>query len=470
MSQFCMKCGKENKDNAAFCFKCGAPLASYVKAQKESKQETETTLSRATYANENNEPNANSQNRGSSDLGYDRPIVKKSRKKLFIGLAGAAVVAIIVLAVMLSNSAKTISLKDYVQLNYSGPNGYATVSATIDNTRLREDAFIALGYNAKDINNGNIYASHPNAVYDQRIVEDLIYYTSITTDQEKRYSNGDEIEASVKYYGSMATDKLIIEDGEVKEKVQGLEEAVSLDLFKGVNISFSGIMPEGKATVECDNDYSKFGISYEPNKSSGLSNGDTITLRAIYDEQLLLDEGYVVEEGEKEYKVEGLSKYITELKEIPLELENKMLSELDDFVMSMYADDEGRTIKNYQLLGYYLLTPKKQTVKDSWNNQLYIVYKADINQIGKDYEEDVTAYKYIRYKDLMLYADGTGYVDLLDYTNPVVPGIWYFGDEDYYFESANGEEYAGFKDLNSLENQCIIAQKNSWNVETSIKG
>ena len=71
-------------------------------------------------------------------------------------------------------------------------------------------------------------------------------------------------------------------------------------------------------------------------------------------------------------------------------------------------------------------------------------------------EETVTAYKYLKFQDAMLYSDGTAYVDLINYDVPQCG--WLVFDEES-FETEKGTEYAGYSSLKLMYNSLCAARK-----------
>ena len=144
--------------------------------------------------------------------------------------------------------------------------------------------------------------------------------------------------------------------------------------------------------------------------------------------------------------------------------------ELDDFVQSMYATNDEKSINSYEFLGYYLLVNKNQNSYHN-NNFLYVIYKADINYTysgssssKKGESENVTAYKYIVFSNVEVLADGTVYVDLTNYDNPTVDN-WGWGTG---FKSPLGYYYAGYKSLDQLYNDVVTANLKDYTYDSTV--
>lgn len=202
--------------------------------------------------------------------------------------------------------------------------------------------------------------------------------------------------------------------------------------------------------------------SSSADRRDGLEPGDVVTIK-LSEEDIPYNcinlYGGLPTRTEMEYTVGQMDRLITEVKDIPVDLDANMKSQLKDFVTSTYANDQEKSLKNYEVLGYYILTPKSGEMK----NQVYLVYKASIHTENKKGAEDVTAYKYILFRNAIAYKDGTGYVDLLKYAYPT--GSW-LGNGQCFTTSLN--EYTGFQNLNLLYNQCVASQLEGWTVDTNI--
>ena len=124
------------------------------------------------------------------------------------------------------------------------------------------------------------------------------------------------------------TTQSFTEDPAVQNTVEELSEVEYVDIFKDVDLQFSGI--SGKATAELSLTGSgdilnacKFTI--EPN--NGLQNGDTVTV-TIENTDSLLDEFHTLPEAEsKTFTVSGLEYYAT-AEDIPMDVVQEIASQL----------------------------------------------------------------------------------------------------------------------------------------------
>ena len=435
---FCEKCGSKIEDDSLFCSVCG--------------ERVNRTEKKADSADDGIKSD------NSAEPAAVQIAPAKNRKKIaVIAVAAAAVIAIAVaLIFIINNISKTIDLNKYVEVEFSGYDGYGKASAHLDTDRIYKD------YEKK---------------FDNLLYGGLEFVIYGKLDNQNHLSNGDTVtyvwsanESDIKSYEQLLDIRLVYSDIELM--VSGLEDTsnlVQLDPFDKLNIDISGV--SGHGTMKLTNNNTVQGLYFTSDNNSKLSNGDVVTINVSYNEDAMVTNGYRVTATEKKITVDALDEYVTSLSQLPKELKNDILSELDRFVTEMYLDDDTKSLTDYAVLGYYMLTPKGEESISYWDpvyNQLYIVYKANIHTVGSDFEENCTAYKYIKYTDIIQHADGTVYVDISEYTNPVKGGMFYYGDDEYYFQSANKVYYAGFTSLDLLEEGCIYSQQDDWDIERDI--
>ena len=178
--------------------------------------------------------------------------------------------------------AGTIDMSDYIDLTYTGFNGYASVEANIDTTAL-----------AKTIN-------------DETLTSQIVNRTEFEIENNGNLSNGDEIKITI------TTDEDWLEENGYKLKsleislgeVENLSEATVLDAFTDISVTVSGMSPNLKAAVtnNSSNEFLKT-VRYTLSKSTGISNGETITITANYDEEDAIEQGFVLESDTYEYTV-----------------------------------------------------------------------------------------------------------------------------------------------------------------------
>ncbi len=173
------------------------------------------------------------------------------------------------------------------------------------------------------------------------------------------------------------------------------------DPFTDVNVKFSGMSGEGKAEVRISNrstaeyaDTTRFEVAPE----TGLSNGDTVTVKAK------APIGWRFEPSEKQFTVEGLTAWVLStdqltgdnLASIHANTERLIKEDWKDIVSSSLAKD--MTCAPYRM--YLFISDKERGYE---HNVLYDTYKVNVTR--KD-GSVFTSYEACRYTDLIIPADG----------------------------------------------------------------
>ena len=314
-----------------------------------------------------------------------------------------AVIGITVLLVLLLGSSKTtIDLNERTHITLTGFNGEGVLSASMDT----DDAYTAF-FETVDV--------------------EFSKSTNLT--------NGDEVTITYTY------DKKVAKEYKIKVKVADMHYTVGNlvdakpvsknELFDGVDVSFEGIAPMVEATLVTNkNEFSDI-VSYEIiGDQQYYDEGDTVKVRAIFDEEELAEKDYVAEVPSeqciKEYVVEDVDRYVTDIDEIT----DEMMASLKKEALSLFTDANEygmRIFCDAGLVPVYI--DKKTTFK--WNSPNYIssylnVLKDEsfgktgthVNDIKLCYESVISqadgkackAEVVVRYENIIIRADGT--VDL----------------------------------------------------------
>ena len=266
-----------------------------------------------------------------------KPVLEKAKtlpKAVFIG-AGAGLVALIVLICVLAAGSRTINLDKYLTIETSGYNGYGEATATIDWARMEKECSKKISFSQKAKNNALVRTfSTPFYVFRECV--------GVKLDKYKDLSNGDEIN----YTWSISSEMELYLNCKVKyttdgkKKVSDLTEVETFDAFADLQIEFTGSAPAGRAELKYSGDMlSSYDFSMD--KSSGLSNGDviTVTLDDYVQSNCLSKYGKVPAEKSKEYTVSGLSEYVGAFKDLPEDFITKVKSEAEDTISAYCAND-----------------------------------------------------------------------------------------------------------------------------------
>lgn len=384
--------------------------------------------------------------------------MKKSMKMMMTAVLTAA------MCVSLTGCGeKSFNVTDTMEVRFDGYNGYGV--CVLEN----EYAWVA------DVNDwyGKSINDAQRAGNEAKLMDTVAY---VITPSEG-LSNGDSVTIKANIGSAAEEFAFQLEGEEITVTVEGLEEVEMFDPFEDVTVSFEGIAPNGKVNVQLGE--SSGDVKYQVSQESGLSNGDVITVTLepkggmnAYAERY----GRAFSTTEKTYTVEGLTSYAATLDSIPEDMMPKLQKQAEDSIQATAASwAEGNSIKEATLLGYYFLNAKEGfSVKPQ--NELYLVYEITANvtglKRGGDGETMETAeetyYTYCRFSDLMLLPDGTCSVDLSAgelCSNRIESDYGYYD----FWVGASFYQYNGFKDLDSMFNQCVTTKTESYQYESTVQ-
>lgn len=406
----CRKCKREIPDDSIFCPECGA------------NQET---------AENSVKLNTNS----------------GSRKKFAAVLGGLLGIVLIVVAAVLMIK-PTINLNDYLTVSFEGYDTVGRAVAEFDEERFRD-------------------------AYKGELPEEFVSdYVDWEFDRDRDLSNGDSVQLTwncrdeevLSRYGY----KMKYED--IPCTVSGLSEIGSFDPFKGIEVVFEGISPEGTAEISGNpTEAAAKDLKYELDKNEKLKNGDTVTVSVTArgedpSDYCIRNYGVMPDAVTKTYTVDGLDQYVKSLSEISgeslLQMQNQAQDVFNAYVASDFGD--GEKVTEFTYMGNYLLTAKDETYYDQ--NALYLVYKVLLDQTSEDgevfYSSTNELYWFIEYDNLLVNADGEVSVNITDYHTPE-NRVEFYPDENnnsfywwYYGYAALEELYEDVVTINSGEYSC----------------
>lgn len=362
---FCKKCGAENDNGAKFCKSCGAPL--------DSNGDDHRVESSSSSSSENQDKTPLSANATISNFAEKS---KKLSKKALIGICGA-VVAIIAIIVIASNAGKTINLNDYVTVEATGYDGYGTASISIDWDAIEKKYGKKIAYTSASKKALGDFSSLMTPL------DTLEASVSVQLDQDRNLSNGDTINYSwsvVDDISKVIKCKLKYKDGTYT--VSELEKLDTFDAFADVEVTFSGISPNGEAAITYNgSDLSSY--DFRCDKTSGLKNDDKITVSLsntdMEDYATIL--GKIPAATSKIYTVSGLQEYVTSYADITDTFIENTKKEAEDTIYSYAASHFSKTsaLNNLEYAGYIYNCLKDDRGLNSVHNALYLIYKGDVS-------------------------------------------------------------------------------------------
>lgn len=526
---FCANCGTSNDDTAKFCKGCGQPLVNpdmqntvvgdigknlFNTPNDFSGVNTPDNLNEVNSFNGFNTPNSmngmnnsgdfNSSNAVNNQFGYNmsnggnpvngygmpnganmpngynmQPPYGQANSGAFVvflkavpakiwAILGAALAVLIIIIVLIVNASNTINLNKYVDIKAEGYDGFGRVYGSINWEEFNAKYKNKIKYSSRVRKEDGEMLRY---VDPSDIISDYIH---VEIKSEGNISNGTEIEYSIivdEGISEVITNKLKYTDG--KYKVSGLEEVGKFDAFADVTVEFTGIAPNGYASINyLGSDLSYY--DFDLDKRDGLKNGDVVKVTISEDklEYYAQSLGKIPEILEKEYVVEGLESYLSKLDEIDDVAMSSMQQQASDVYNAYVAQnwDESSKLVNLTYIGNYLLT-----IKDinSWgtNNILFLVYKAQVrntyvNDSGDKYDKINDIYWYIKYENLMV-VDGKTNVNVTSYSTPYDSFVIDSGVDNGWWGTANWRYY-GYATLDELYRVVVTSNIDSYNHEDNV--
>ena len=518
----CNVCGAENPDGSGYCVMCGSNL-SPVSPQVNPSNYAQSNVSNNTagqmsqqpdnysgnnsgsyqsnnYQNNNygnntynyrenhsgyyeNNPNQNIERTQSGTESLNSKVEKHS-KKIVTGVIIAVAISVAVIlmiagaAFFLLTKKTTVDLEDYVNVTYDGYDTRGTAVYTVNRYEFLDkyEKKIKLTHAGKKqlkMEHGSYYKDFMKYTTPAEIFYDRYVYGHLSKNTE--LSNGDTVTFrwDMNEEDAKKMFKINLKCEDIDFEVEGLTEIGRFDPFDGVEVMFSGIAPNGKATLSVNNNYIG-SFSYDLDKDSNLSNGDEVTVKILkiygdLEEYCIENYGAIPEETEKTYEVTGLSEYIKDTSEIPEDIYNKMNTQLQDTFNAHVASswDPEEKINDFKFIGNYFVK-LKDGLKETPNNYLYFVYKVTYSN---DEVDGFVYYWYGYYKDIMILSDGTCTVDLSDYTVSEASYGWLVGGSGDYLKPQEGDSHyvAGYADLETFFNKQIVSKVDKYEYTNNIQ-
>ena len=209
---------------------------------------------------------------------------KKGSKK-FIIIAILVVIAAVAGGVFyFLNAPKKMNINDYVTVEFTGYDSMGTATVTFDNDEFLYDFSQNAKLDSKIQREADkLGLTDTQDIFKEGLFADLDLQSRITYELNTStdLSNGDEVVLSwsidedyiAEHYG------IKLEADAQELSVVGLEDVVTFNPFDDLKVTFSGNDGEGVVELEITSDDDIYeGITFRADTSSGLSNGDKITV------------------------------------------------------------------------------------------------------------------------------------------------------------------------------------------------
>lgn len=315
---------------------------------------------------------------------------------------------------------KTINLDNYVDVTFSGYNGYGVATVTLDVDAINED------YGDKiTVNADSWYYTDDSTVGE--VINDWV---GLSASNNSNLSNGDTVTLNWDVSSSYIEQYIDCElkYNEKEYVVEGLEDIETVDVFEGISVTYSGYSPVGSVKIS-GNDYSSHGTF--ACADTYLANGDEITVTYEYntfggEKSFISEFGAIPESFEKTYVVSGLDSYVDSFADLSDENIGILETEALDQVEAKFQKDAivtlgfelfssytayGRRGSDYTLENVYYLKAKEPSYASTYGGYysgVVFVYSVSFECGIKsgNYPYQGRAYYAVAFKNLVLEESG----------------------------------------------------------------
>lgn len=269
---------------------------------------------------------------------------------------------------------------DYIQITYTGANGYAQVDCRVEEEKL----YRALAGNEKNMEKLTALCRLAESLRAEVDAQDI--------------QNGDHLTVQVTYDADAAKAAgITVTKNSYKVRASGIGSGTRIDLFSQIEVVFAGISPEAYVVINnrWEDEYLR-GLSFSADKSGGIRVGDTVTVSCGADAQELARHGYIAETFSASYAADRLSSYVSGVQQLDPVVLKTISDEAAAVIAAQTVDTTFRmlyratgdssylhtvnseTAGNIELLEQFFLT-RKNASEGSNENYLYLIYRADIS-------------------------------------------------------------------------------------------
>ncbi|MCD8134172.1 MAG: YARHG domain-containing protein [Clostridiales bacterium] len=390
---FCAECGERMSGNSRFCPKCGAAVPTHVQTMNE-------------------------------ELNNDNTAIRSSRIRIILPII--VIVAAALVFLFAYTRTVRINLNKYFTIEYDGYDGYGSVDIDFDYESFYDDYKDKIELKKSLPAELWFYYGDSPAESLYYILYDYDFDVDWGVSVNGLLSNGDQYTVSWNLEADVIEEYFNVKLRHLDNiyTVKGLEEVETVDVFEDVELTCTGASPsiDAEVTINSANEaIASLSVSgFQLSKSSGLRNGDTVTV-SISDSaasSMAGKYGIVPKEQEKEYTIEGMDEYIVQLADLPDSLLSSIRDTAEEKIQES-ADDsykDGCGIADLNYAGSVLFYDEQDGVTDfsSYDTELYVVYQVSVHekQSDSDQSNDYCYYTYLEFSSPALAADGSGSIDL----------------------------------------------------------
>ena len=222
-----------------------------------------------------------------------------------------------------------------------------------------------------------------------------------------------------------------------------------IDPFNKISIEYSGVSGAGTARISDINNSTVRTIPMTVPELTGLSNGDTFTIKYEGNSAKDYNKEYFLTETEKTYTVEGLDEFVTDITDVGEEdlqilkdhaVEAAKFTCKDDDFNYPYDEDSFEVYKVYTMVK-----------KDLTEQQAVFIVSFNYDEEG----ETKTGYYIAKFEDIRKLSSGEYKIDFEAYK-------FFWGRDSYSFEGFNLS--SGHASWDSVYTDVYLNNKAEWNI------
>ncbi|MCR5340305.1 MAG: zinc ribbon domain-containing protein [Saccharofermentans sp.] len=478
---FCNKCGSQLADNATFCGNCGTPVsaapapaeAAPVPAAPAEAAPVEAAAVEAAPAAEAAPVEAAPAPAAEATTVEGAPAApvapapaaaqpaapaaqgqkKKWLMPLIIGGSAlfVVIIAVTILVIFLVNRDIKVDLNEFASFEYVGYDSVGEAQFKFDYDKFNEKYEKKLRFTKAG---KLLYGDMEPCEAFERLMSNYAKNGRVV---ERDLKNGDTVTFTWRESLILLLTesfKVQIDNDKLEGTVQGLSIASTVDIFKDVELVYRGTAPNVSVSIDAGNN--PYGLRFRADKTSGLSNGDVITVTtsrgANLKKYLLENYGVLPEAESKTYTVSGIAAMAMKPEDISSDMMSKIQAQADATNDARLARDithDDEKLVSSECIGYYFLTAKRGN-----SNQIIFVYRNVVHNTHtynkKTYSKDNVFFSFCYINNITVLPDGSSSVDL--------DSMSMYTSRNVSFKSTVGYQtwyYYGFLDMDSLKNQAI---------------
>lgn len=350
-----------------------------------------------------------------------------------------------------------IDLSNYINVTFTGEDGKASPSASLDKDRLLAEFGNQIVYKKKD---------RKSDQYDtaaKQFVDELEQTTSFNFSKDNNLSNGEEITVVANISDQSLLDSYnVLFTSTIKPViVDNLNLEESVDPFNYIKVEYEGESPNISLKTSLTEDAPDYmsEIKINPSKTSELSSGEEYQISLEFDQEALkndfgvtlspIEKTFTVAEEEKENGEEKSTDndgYITTVDDLDKDLLGTLKEHSGKLIKETFQERSFTKISNINYLG--AITGKKSG-DENLKNRVMLIYEIKTNENYEDkYTNEFTYYSFVEYKNVKSKKDEDGkfYTDGPLTTDNEIYHKFFVEDDYTYYEIP----YYGFSFLDEV--------------------